>query len=136
MFIMKYYDKIIWSLNHFLTMEFYRKLCNKLYWKKLKPGTASFITRFCLILFSAISLIWLAFFFDPMDPYYTKSPSGIILRLNKIFKKFSYFIVDLFHSFSLLFSNLLIISPLIPDSNNITLCQTNRAYLKKSSFLI
>ncbi|MCX7877278.1 MAG: hypothetical protein N2510_01405 [Ignavibacteria bacterium] len=72
-------SKLIWVLNNFLTMEFYRKLCNKLYWKKLKPNTASYNTRFWMILFSALSAIWLAFYFNPSDPANTRSSAFIII---------------------------------------------------------
>ena len=86
-FIDKYFQKTIWVLNNFLRMECYRKLCNKLYWKKLKPGTVPYTTRCWLIIVTALSMIWLAFFFDPLDPDYSKSVSRLILLCSKIFKR-------------------------------------------------
>jgi len=38
----KYYRKTTWVLQNFLTMECYRKLCYKCYWKKVQPHTLSY----------------------------------------------------------------------------------------------
>lgn len=129
------FGKIIWASNHFLTMEFYRKLCNRLYWKKLEPGSIPYTTRCWLIFLSAISVIWLAFFFDPMDPNYSKSPSNIISNISKYVKKFEYTLFNLF-TFSCFRSvdSLKLLS--INNSNNILSGTNHKTYIKISSFLI
>src|SRR5437016_3943788 len=82
----KFVSKLIWVINNFLTMECYRKLCNKLYWKKLTPGTLSYKTRLWVIVLSALSAIWLAFFFDPTDPANLNSPSRFISLSKKLYR--------------------------------------------------
>ncbi len=130
----KIFDKIIWASNHFLTMEFYRKLCNRLYWKKLQPGTVPYTTRCWLIFISVISVIWLAFFFDPMDPTYSKSPSNIISRIGNIIKKFKYLIFNLIVPNKLFSDNSLKLLVLRNNSNNILLGR-NKTYKKASTIL-
>jgi len=133
----KYVDKIIWVLNNFLTMECYRKLCNKLYWKRLKPGTIHYTTRLWIIILSALSVILLAFFFDPMDPTYSDSPSQKISRLAKFFRKIQFNLNSFFLPFGKVYKHLCnCISFLIPDSNNIFLWRTQDTYLKTSAILI
>lgn len=68
-------------------MEFYRKLCNNLYWKRLKPHTASYNTRFWMIIFTALSMIWLAFYYNPGDPANSNSSGFIILLFALIYKR-------------------------------------------------
>src|SRR4030095_1981202 len=76
----KLVSKIIWVLNNFLTMEFYRIICNNFYWKKLSPDTASYRTRFWMIVLSAASALLLAFYYGPSDPTYSfKSGCLVIL---------------------------------------------------------
>lgn len=133
----KYVDKCIWVLNNFLTMECYRKLCNKLYWKKLKPGTIHYTTRFWLIILSALSVILLAFFFDPMDPTHTDSPSRKISRLANFFRKMQFNLHRFYFNFGKVYKHLRnSTSYLIPDSNNIFLWRTQDTYLKTSAILI
>jgi hypothetical protein len=136
-FLSKYFRKVMWVLNNFLTMECYRKLCNRLYWKKLKPGTLPYTTRFWLILLSAFSVIWLAFFFDPMDPNCSKSPSRLVQLVSKIFQRTEKLIFDTITSFGKSSRNYLAQIPIsLIYSDNILLNRTRYTYLKTSSFLI
>ena len=130
----KIFDNIIWASNHFLTMEFYRKLCNKLYWKKLEPGSVPYTTRCWLIFISAISVIWIAFFFDPMDPNYSKSPSNIISNISKFIKKIESIVFDIFKLNYLKSANSIRLLA-INNSNNI-LSSSRKTYIKTSSFLV
>lgn len=131
----KSFDKIIWASNHFLTMEFYRKLCNRLYWKKLKPGSVPYTTRCWLIFISAISVIWIAFFFDPMDPNYSKSPSNIISNISKFVKKFEYIVFDIFTlNYLKSIDSLRLLA--VNNSNNILFSSSQKTYIKTSSFLV
>lgn len=136
-YIRKYFSKILWVLNNFLTMECYRKLCNRLYWKKLEPGTLPYTTRCWLIIFSAFSVIWLAFFFDPMDPTNSKSPSRLIQTVSKIFHKIGNIFTDTADSIGKSLKNYsLQISNFFSFADNILLNRTQFAYLKTSSLLI
>jgi hypothetical protein len=118
-------------------MECYRKLCNRLYWKKLEPGTLPHTTRCWLILLSAFSMIWIAFFFDPMDPTNSKSPSRLIQIISKIFRR----IEKIFNAASASVGNSLEyfrsqISKRLSFVDNILLNRTQFAYLKTSTLLI
>ncbi len=133
----KYFRKTLWVLNNFLTMECYRKLCNRLYWKKLEPGTLPYTTRCWLIVISAFSMIWLAFFFDPMDPTNSKSPSRLILIISKIFHKIGKIFTDAAGSVGKSLKDFLShISICLAFTDNILLDRTQSAYLKTSSLLI
>ncbi len=136
-FSSKYVSKTIWVLNHFLTMECYRKLCNRLYWKKFEPGTLPYTTRCWLIVLSAFSMIWLAFFFDPMDPTNSKSPSRLILLVSRFFRKVEYFLLNCIVSSGKSLKQFYTdISGFLSFTDNILLNRTQYAYLKNSSFLI
>jgi len=129
--------KTNWVLNHFLTMQCYRKLCNRLYWKKLKPGTLPYTTRCWLIILSAISVIWFAFFFDPMDPTNSKSPSRIIMLISKGFRKIGFSLNHLISNIGKISSHFIVLlENLISETENIFLWRTRLAYLKASSLLI
>jgi len=135
--IAKYLHKTMWVLNNFLTMECYRKLCNRLYWKKLEPGTLPHTTRCWLILLSAFSMIWLAFFFDPMDPTNSKSPSKLIQIISKIFRRIEKIYNVALASFGNSLENYRSqISIRLSFVDNILLNRTQFAYLKTSSLLI
>jgi hypothetical protein len=136
-----YYWKIIisnlvWVLNNFLTMECYRKLCNKLYWDRSKPGSASSVTRFWLILLSAISIIWFAFFYDPTDPTNSNSPSKLVKLISKYFKRLNNYNKLISHSDKLIlfFKNNLL--TFLDNSTNILLFIGGNNYLKTSRLLI
>lgn len=137
LFESRYVRKTIWVLNNFLTMECYRKLCNRLYWKKLQPGTLPYTTRFWLIIFSVISVIWLAFFFDPMDPTNSKSPSRLVNLLSKTFRKIELSVYRLVCSFGKALSIIITqLTDFVSSFENIFLPRTRLAYLKTSSLLI
>ncbi|MCC6865351.1 MAG: hypothetical protein IT280_04245 [Ignavibacteria bacterium] len=124
-------------MNNFLTMEFYRKLCNNLYWKKLAPHTASYNTRFWMIIFTAISMIWLAFYYNPADPANSNSSGFIILLFALIFKRsgisFCLFVKNLSKSVD---HKIELITFRILDSLNISLWRSHRSYLQKSALII
>lgn len=129
--------KIIWVLNHFLTMECYRKMCNNLYWKKLTPHTASYNTRFWMIVLTALSAIWLAFYYNPNDPTNSNSSGFIIILFSLLYKKSAV----RFHSFVKQLSRSInhkvdLITYHILDSGNIFLWRSQNTYLRTSSLLI
>lgn len=130
-------NKILWVLNNFLTMECYRKLCNKLYWKKLTPGTVPYKTRLWIIIISALSAVWLAFFFDPTDPTSSISFSLLMTLVAKSFRKLDFSIHSLYRNLA---KNLNQIRNLmfhqILDSGNIFLWRSQETYFRTSSLLI
>lgn len=129
--------KTNWVLNHFLTMQCYRRLCNRLYWKKLKPGTLPYATRCWLIILSAVSVIWFAFFFDPTDPTNSKSPSRLIQLILKGFRKIGFAINYIMGNIGKLTAHFItLLENLVSETENIFLWRTHLAYLKASSLLI
>ena len=133
----KVVSNIIWVLNNFLTMQCYRKICNQFYWKKLTPGTASYKTRLWIIILTALSAVWLAFFFDPTDPTSSISFSLIISLLAKSFRKIDYSIHSVTKNID---KNLNQIKNLVAhhilDSGNIFLWRSQETYFRTSSLLI
>lgn len=129
--------KVIWVINNFLTMQFYRKICNNLYWKRLTPHTASYNTRFWMIIFTALSMIWVAFYYNPNDPANANSSGFIILLFALMYKRsgisFQTFIKNLSKSVN---TKIDLITYHILDSGNISLWRSQGAYLRKSSLLI
>jgi hypothetical protein len=133
----KFISNFIWMLNNFLTMEFYRKICNNLYWKKLTPHTASYNTRFWMIVLTAMSAIWLAFYYNPNDPTNSNSSGFIIVLFALVFKKsavsFQSFIKNLSRTIN---HKIDLITYHILDSENIFLWRSKETYLRTSSLLI
>jgi hypothetical protein len=118
-------------------MEFYRKICNQLYWKKLSPHTASYNTRFWMIIFTAMSMIWLAFFYNPNDPANSYSSGFIILLFALIYKRSGISIHSLIKYMSDSISNKPeMMTYSILDSANISLWRSKNTYLKTSALLI
>jgi hypothetical protein len=118
-------------------MECYRKICNKLYWKKLTPGTASYKTRLWIIIISAISAVWLAFFFDPTDPTSSISFSLMIALLAKSFRKLDFSIHSLTRNIEKGLKQLIsLVAHHILDSGNIFLWRSQETYFRTSSLLI
>ena len=130
-------NKILWVLNNFLTMECYRKLCNKLYWKKLTPGTVPYKTRLWIIIISALSAVWLAFFFDPTDPTSSISFSLLMTIIAKSFRKLDFSIHSLYRNLAKNLNQIRnLMSHQILDSGNIFLWRSQETYSRTSSLLI
>ena len=129
--------KVIWVLNNFLTMEFYRKLCNRLYWKKLKPHTASYNSRFWMIIITSLTAIWLSFYYNPSDPANTRSSSFIINFFILMLRKSAIYVYYLIlETYRLLQAVIKSLSFRILDCLNVILWITSRAYLKTASLRI
>ena len=135
----KLFSKIIWVLNNFLTMECYRKLCNRLYWKKIQPGSVSYKTRCWLIFLSVISAVWMAFFYDPTDPANLNSPSSRLggTLFSKIFEKIEHSLCNFIYYFGAAVPAVQYIKSYRNlSSDNVLLWRTQNAYLKTSALLI
>ncbi len=132
-----FFGKLIWVLNNFLTMEFYRKLCNNLYWKRLKPHTASYNTRFWMIVFTALSAIWLAFYYNPNDPTNSNSSGFIILLFALVYKRSKVSIYSFVKNLSRSLNHKIdLLAHHILDSDNISLWRSRETYLRTSSLLV
>ncbi|MBK9333514.1 MAG: hypothetical protein IPM96_14210 [Ignavibacteria bacterium] len=71
-------SKFVWCLQNFLTMEFYRKICNNCYWSSVYSRKHNIFKQSLLLLVSIIPLFF-SFFYSPADPanlnrssFYTK----------------------------------------------------------------
>lgn len=130
-------EKTIWVMNHFLTMECYRKLCNNLYWKKLQPGTIPYTTRLWMIILTVFTSVWLAFFFDPIDPANSRSYDRFVVSIKKLVNNIISQISDIFNA-----SNKVVvyIKHVLQDNilniENIFLWRTEKVYIRTTSFLI
>jgi hypothetical protein len=80
----KYYKKVSWVLQNFLTMECYRKLCNKCYWKNIQPHSSNYTRRSFLIFLSIVLSVFFSFFYSPNDPANTNSSSYLIRLISYI----------------------------------------------------
>ena len=132
----KYVKKTLWVLNNFLTMECYRKLCNRLYWKKLQPGTLPYTTRFWLIMLTAASAVCLIFFYNPADPANSASPSRIFSLLSRVFKKTGYVLSASLNLEGVKRQIKHFITYPVLESENIFLWQSRETYLRTSSIRI
>lgn len=80
--IRKMIAKIAWCLQNFLTMEFYRKICNKCYWSNINNPHHSFFKQSLIIFVSFISMLFFSFFYLPTDPANLSKPSYMIRLRN------------------------------------------------------
>jgi len=90
-----------------------------------------------MIVLTAISAIWLAFYFNPTDPANSNSSSSIIKRLSRLFKKLDASLHTFFQNIGKInchLSNLK--SFLVLDSENIFLWRSRKTYLRTSALLI
>ncbi|MEO8664720.1 MAG: hypothetical protein ABI462_04420 [Ignavibacteria bacterium] len=68
-------------MQNFLTMEFYRKICNKCYWSNIYNSKHSVVKQSLIIFISFISVLFFSFFYLPTDPANAnKSSYSMILR--------------------------------------------------------
>lgn len=78
-----FFRKASWCFQNFLTMEFYRKICNKCYWSNVYNSKHSKAKQSLILAISFISVLFFSFFYLPTDPANTNK-SSYYLRL-KIF---------------------------------------------------
>ncbi len=60
--------KVSWCCQHFLTMEFYRKICNKCYWSNVYSSKHSIVKNILIIGLSFLTAMFFSFFYLPTDP--------------------------------------------------------------------
>src|SRR6187397_2269242 len=80
-FYKRFFRKTVWCLQNFLTMEFYRKICNKCYWSNIYNSKHSFVKQSLILFISFVSVLFFSFFYLPTDPANSyKSSYSMILR--------------------------------------------------------
>ena len=87
-FLYKSIDKISWCFQNFLTMEFYRKICNKCYWSNIYNTKHSIIKQSLILFVSFIPVLFLSFFYMPTDPA-NLNKSSFLLRIRNYISEFS-----------------------------------------------
>ncbi len=81
-FIKKIFRKTFWCFQNFLTMEFYRKICNKCYWSNIYNSRHSIVKQSLIIFISFVSVLFFSFFYLPTDPANSHKSSYHIRLLN------------------------------------------------------
>lgn len=79
-----FFVKLSWCLQHFLTMEFYRKICHNCYWSNFYSSKNSLFKRALIVLVSFISVLFFSFFYLPTDPANSNKYSFQIRWINFI----------------------------------------------------
>lgn len=86
--------KLIWCLQNFLTMEFYRKICNNCYWSNLYSTHHSKLKKSLILFISFVSVLFFSFFYMPTDPA-NSNKTSYFLRLRNYILTFKAGITDL-----------------------------------------
>lgn len=118
LFVNRFIEKTTWCFQNFLTMEFYRKICNKCYWSNIYDSKHSKLKQSLILIISFISVLFFSFFYLPTDPansdkasYYFRLKnfvSGFKIRLQNLLKNISNQLIQFSYSFiNLLQKNLI-----------------------------
>lgn len=91
----KLFMKINWCFQNFLTMEFYRKICNKCYWSNIYNSKHSILKQSLILFISFLSMMFFSFFYLPTDPA-NSNKSSFILKSIKYISEFKLDFVNIF----------------------------------------
>ena len=80
----KFLRKTTWCFQNFLTMEFYRKICNNCYWSNIYDPKHSMIKQSLILFISFMSVLFFSFFYLPTDPANTNKTSYVFRLRNYI----------------------------------------------------
>lgn len=83
-FLLKLFDKAVWGIQNFLTMEFYRKICNKCYWSNVYRHDHNPAKKTLLIIVSLLPVLFLSFFYSPTDPANSARTSAFFFFMSVI----------------------------------------------------
>ncbi len=90
-----------------------------------------------MIVFTALSVIWLAFYYNPNDPTNSNSPGFIILLFALVYKRSKFSIYTFVRNISKMINHKLDLLTLhILDSDNISLWRSRETYLRTSALLV
>ncbi len=79
-----FFKKTSWCFQNFLTMEFYRKICNNWYWSNIYNSRHSILKQSLILLVSFVSVLFFSFFYMPTDPANTNKFSYSLRMVNFI----------------------------------------------------
>jgi hypothetical protein len=90
-----------------------------------------------MIILTALSMIWVAFYYNPNDPANANSSGFIILLFALVFKRSGVSFQSIIKNLSKSVDHIIdLITYHILDSGNISLWRSQGTYLRKSSLLI
>jgi len=124
----EFIEKTSWCLQHFLTMEFYRKICNKCYWSSIYNSERSFFKKALILSISFLSLMFFSFFYLPTDPANTNKSSYFLRAINYI----ADFKLSLKNIFDFISNRIILISLLHINFEKISVTSTDIIKLKSS----
>ena len=78
----KFFEKLSWGFQNFLTMEFYRKICYKCYWNNVYDKNHSVLKNSILLLISVLPAMFMSFFYLPTDPANSSKASSTLSTLS------------------------------------------------------
>ena len=93
------FRKTMWCFENFLTMRFYRKICNNCYWSNIYMRKHSFLKQSLILLVSLFSLLFLSFFYLPTDPA-NLNRSSYLFRITNFISDFKHNLNNIFNNIS------------------------------------
>ena len=93
------FRKTVWCFQNFLTMEFYRKICNNCYWSNIYNVKHSLLKQSLILFISFVSALFLSFFYLPTDPA-NSNKSSYYYRIINFITNFRINLHNLFNSIS------------------------------------
>lgn len=120
--------KTFWCFQNFLTMEFYRKICNNCYWSNIYDPKHSIIKQSLILFVSFISVLFFSFFYLPTDPA-NLNKSSFILKLKYYF---SIFRINIKNSFQNVSNKIILLSSSFIDILQFKFAQKDILVLKSS----
>jgi len=128
LFHYKFMKKTLWCLQHFLTMEFYRKICNKCYWSNIYNSKHSVFKKSLILTISFLSLMFFSFFYLPTDPANTNKSSYFLRAINY----FADFRISLKNIFDFISNKIILMSLSHINLEKISVVSTDIIILKSS----
>jgi len=124
----EFMKKTSWCLQHFLTMEFYRKICNKCYWSNIYNSKHSVFKKTLILTISFLSLMFFSFFYLPTDPANTNKSSYFLRAINYI----ADFKISLKNIFDFISNRIILLSLSFINLEKINFVSTDIIKLKSS----
>lgn len=99
LFQKSFFRKTVWCFQNFLTMEFYRKICNNCYWSNIYNVKHSVFKQSLILIVSFVSALFFSFFYLPTDPA-NSYKSSYYYRLINFIMNFRINLHNIFNSIS------------------------------------
>lgn len=123
--------KTIWCFQHFLTMEFYRKICNHCYWSNIYNSKNNFFKKTLILTISFIPLLFFSFFYLPTDPANSNKYSVYRSIVNEI-NSFKLLFKNYLKFYSIYAKKLILFSSSLFDLTSLEIIPKNRTVLNSS----